>query len=581
MRRGVTIRKRRRVGFATRGEFWFDAHTASRAVDIIETHCHYIDHLRPEMVGRPIRLEPDQKFRVEELFGWKRKDAAEPADCSRQYRTLYLEEPRGNGKSTEAACIVIVVLYQDHEAGGQIYSAASELDQARIIFNIAKELILGDETMSRRVEILKDSIYLPAWGTVYRPIPASHKSKHGLNAHCIVVDEVHVHEDRELIDVLRTSQVKRRQPLEIYTTTAGFDQTSICWELHKRAKSIIKGDLVDDTFLPFVYGATIKDDWTSPKVWAKANPNLGVSVKPEYIAAECKRALQIPAYRNNFQRLHLNIWTLQQDMWIDPARWAACRGIVDTKAMEGFECYGALDLASTKDLACWLLLFPIKTGEKEKRNVIPRFDSPRERGQWFDAVRKGKLKPEQIDVETRRYLVAPRFYMPEDNIAERVERDKVKYDVWAEDGFIIATPGPIIDYDYIRNDVGEDGKRYDIKEIAIDRWNATQITTQLAGDGFEVFFHGQGFASMGQPSRDFEAMVHAKRMVHNANPVLDWMIGNVAVEIDAAGFPKPHKGKSTEKIDGVVCVVMALGRTMLAETAPTVKIPSGYTVVTV
>jgi len=581
MRRRVTVKKRPRVGFSTRGDRWFDKKTAARAIDLIETHCRYIEHLDPAMVGRPIRLESHQKFRIEELFGWKRKDHDDPELCTRQYRTLYLEEPRGNGKSTEAACIILVILFQDREASGQIYSAATEMDQARIIFNIAKEMVLTDEGMAKRSEILKDSIYLPQWGTVYRPIPASHKSKHGLNASCIVVDEVHVHEDRELIDVLRTSTVKRRQPLEIYTTTAGVDRTSICWELHQRATKIISGDLVDDSFLPFVYGATLKDDWTDEKVWRKANPNLGVSVKLDYLKTECKRAQETPAYQNNFKRLHLNIWTTQQDLWIDQKRWDDCRGIVDPKALEGHECFGALDLSSVLDLSCFLLLFPVSTGKKEMRDVVPQFDTRKDRIKWFEDYRHGKVKPEQIEVEKRRFLIEPKFYIPEENIWERVERDKVPYDAWVRDGFVTATPGPIIDYDFIRYDVNEAGEKYDIREIAIDRWNATQITTQLAGDGFEVFFHGQGFASMGQPSRDFEAMVRAKRIVHNSHPVMDWMIGNVAVKIDPTGFPKPDKSSSTERIDGVVCGIMALGRAMLAETDAGTEVPSDYEVLVI
>lgn len=578
MRKRNTVKKRRRVGYSGKGDYWFDKQAAADAIDLIETFC---THVEGEFAGRPVRMEEDQKFRIEEVFGWKRKDSSDPTECTRQYRTLYLEVPRKNGKSTEAACIALVVLFLDREPGGQIFSAATEMDQARIIFNIAKQMVLNNEAMNSRVEILKDSIYLPKWGTSYRPIPATHKSKHGLNASCIIVDEVHVHEDRELIDVLRTSTGARRQPLEVYTTTAGVSRDSICWELHERATKIIDGELVDDSFLPFVYGASLKDDWTSEKVWKKANPHLGVAVKLDKIRSECERAVQTPAYQNNFKRLHLNIWTTQQDLWIDPRRWDKCRGIVDIKSLEGQECYGALDLSSTLDLSCFLLLFPVTTGQTELRDIVPDFESKRERIQWYEAYRDGKLKPEQIEVEKRQFLIWPKFYIPEDNVWERVNTDKVPYDRWIEEGYVTATPGNIVDYEFIRYDINHAGEVYDIREIAIDRWNATQITTQLAGDGFEVFFHGQGYASMGQPSRDFEAMVRAGRIVHVAHPVMDWMIGNVAVEIDPAGFPKPHKGKSTERIDGVVCGIMALGRAMLAEADAATSLPSDYEVTAV
>ena len=313
----------------------------------------------------------------------------------------------------------------------------------------------------------------------------------------------------------------------------------------------------------------------------RANPNLGVSVKPDYLRTECKRAIETPAYQNNFKRLHLNIWTTQQDLWIDQRKWDECRGIVDIKSLEGQECYGALDLSSTTDLSCFMLLFPVETGEKELRDVIPRFESKKERIQWYEGYRDGKVKPEQIEVEKARYLLWPKFYIPAENIWERVNSDKVPYQQWVDEGYVTATPGNIVDYEFIRWDINHAGEDFNIKEIAIDRWNATQITTQLAGDGFEVFFHGQGYASMGQPSRDFEAMVRAQRIVHMAHPVMDWMIGNVAVDIDPAGFPKPHKGKSTERIDGVVCGIMALGRTMLAEADASTVIPDGYEVLVV
>jgi phage terminase large subunit-like protein len=577
-RQRVTVKKQTRVGFSTKGKFWFDKCAAADAVYVVE---HYCRHIEGDLAGELIRLQPHQRFRLEELFGWKRKDAALPADCSRRYRTLYLEEPRKNGKSTEAAYIAVCVLFCDKEPGAQLYSAATEKDQARIVFNMAKAMIEADEELDSRAECLKDAIFLHEWGSVYKPLSSDAKSKHGYNCHAFVCDEVHVHGDRDLIDVLRTSMGSRRQPLEIYITTAGVSRESIGWELHQRAAGIIKGDLVDDSFLPFIYGATLKDDWKSPKIWKKANPNLGVSVREDYLAQECLRAEQTPAYQNTFKRLHLNIWTSQQDLWLDMDRWEACKGKIDLETLQGQPCYAALDLSSTTDLSAFGLLFPRPTGKKETRDIVPRFDTRTERVQWHDAVRDGKLQPEQIEVEKHEFVLIPRFYVPEDAIERRTGEDKVPYDAWVRDGHLIATPGAIIDYDFIRADINEAGEEYDIQEIAIDRWNATQITTQLAGDGFEVLFHGQGFASMGQPTRDFGAMVLDKRVVHDGHPVMDWCISNVAVDIDPAGFPKPNKGKSTERIDGAVVAIMALGRAMVVEADQGTEIPEDYEVVAI
>lgn len=577
-RRRVTVKRRRRVGFSTKGRFWFDKDAAAAAVEFIETFC---THVKGELAGEPLELRPDERWMVEELFGWKRKDAAEPGQCTRQYRALWYEVPRKNNKTTLAAAIALVLTFLEPEPGGEVYSAAADKDQARLAFNTAKAMVTNEPELASRSATFKDSIVAGKSGTAYKPVSADAETKHGYNASGLIVDEVHVHRTRDLIDTLRTSVGSRRQPLEVYITTAGVDRTSICWEMHQHAVRVIDGTAVDDALLPVIYGATLKDDWKKPEVWRRANPGFGSSVKEEYIRAECERAKSTPGYQNAFKRLHLNIWTNQRDLWLDVARWESCQGEIDLKALAGRRALGGLDLSSTTDLSAFLLAFDFDTGEREERDVTPAFSSRSERLAWFEAVKDGQVTPERVEVPVYEYVLLPFFWMPEENVRERVERDAVPYDEWIRDGWVKTTLGNIVDYDVIRRDINDLGDRYDIAEIAIDRWNATHITTQLAGDGFTVFWHGQGFASMGQPTRDFEAFVRAKRIRHGAHPTLDWMAGNVAVDYDPAGYPKPNKAKSTERIDGIVAAIMALGRCLVHESEAATEIGEDYEVMMV
>ena len=520
-KRRVTVKKRKRAPYSKRRRFWFDEQAAHEAVDFIQSFC---SHVKGEFAGERIQLTPHDRFEIEELFGWKRNDHTDPAHCTRQYRQLWDKRPRKNAKSTLAAAIALYVLFCDGEPGAEVYSAAGDREQAGIVFDIAKTMRDQCDHMRQNSQVFgghgghKRSIIFG--NSFYRVLSADAFTKHGLNAHCIVVDEVHVQRNRDLVDTLRTSVGSRRQPLEIYITTAGYDRNSICYELHDYAEKVIAGVIKDDSFLPFIYAADEKDDWTDPKVWAKANPNLGITVKKEYLEQECRRAQNTPGYQNTFRRLHLNQWTEQDVKWLDLARWDKCKPAC--KAPEARKVWAGLDLASTTDIAALALLV-----------------EPDEDGIWD---------------------LYGRFWVPEENLHARVKRDRVPYDVWRRDGLLRATEGNVIDYDVIRQDINDLGESFNIVEIAADRWNATQIITQLEGDGFVMVPFGQGFASMGAPTKEFEVLVNKGIVRHGGNPIYRWMASNVAVKMDPAGFLKPDKSKSSEKIDGIVAAIMALGR---------------------
>jgi phage terminase large subunit-like protein len=490
-------------------EFWFDDKEAQRAVDFF-AEC--LTHTKGEWAGKPFALDPWQQTIIRDIFGWKRKDG------TRKHRTVFIEIPRKAGKSTLAAGIALYLLFADREMGAEVYSAAADRDQAAIVFETAKAMLLKSDLLRNNGDAYKRSILYPKNGSVYRVLSADAHTKHGLNAHGIIFDELHAQPNRDLWDVLTTSTGARQQPLTVVITTAGYDRQSICYEVYDYACKVRDKIIEDDTFYPAIYEAKQDDDWTSVETWKKAHPGLGVSIKEDYMAAECAKARQMPTYENTFKRLLLNIWTEQDTCWIQREKWEACKG--ELPDFEGAACFAALDLSTTTDITALSLVFPVA----------------------------GK------------FYVKPFFWVPEENIRQRVKRDRVPYDVWARQGFIEATDGNVVDYDLIRARINELGARYNIKEIAIDRWNATQISTQLSGDGFKVVAFGQGFASMSAPSKEFERLIVGRDFLHDGNPVLSWMASNVSVSQDPAGNIKPNKARSSEKIDGIVATIMAIGR---------------------
>ena len=508
-------------------EFVFDEAAADRAVRFFET-C--LTHTKGEWAGQPLKLSPWQADRIiRPLFGWKR------ADGTRRYRTAFVTIPRKSGKTTLAAGIALYLLLADDEPGAEVYCAAADRDQAAICFDAAKGMVDASPALQKRVQPYKRALAVPGTGSTLKVLSAEAYTKHGLNASGIVVDEVHAQPNRDLWDVLTTSVGARRQPLTIAITTAGFDRHSLCWELYDHACKVRDGVLTDDAFLPVIYEAGADDDWKLPATWRKAHPGLGISVKEEFIAAECLKAQQMPTYENTFKRLMLNIWTEQATRWLPLDAWDKCGG--QQPDLDGRECFAGLDLSSTTDISALVLAFPVA-----------------------DVV----------------HLVSF-FWVPREGVHKRARRDRVPYDQWIEQKHIEATDGAVIDYDVIRARINALAERYRIREIAIDRWNATQLATQLTGDGFEVFAFGQGFASMTGPSKELEKRILGRQINHGNNPVLRWMASNVAVEMDAAGNIKPSKARSTERIDGIVAGLMALGRVIATqETGPDRYADSGF-----
>lgn len=509
----------------------YDREKADRAVNFIKS----LKHSKGRWYGHSFNLMPWQEKIIRDIFGTVNKNG------TRQYRTVYIEVPRKNGKTELAAAIALYLLFADRESGAEIYSAAGDRDQASLVYNAAQSMVMQSPALLRRCKIVDSQKRIVYYKTqsFYRVISAEHTTKHGFNAHGIIFDELHIQPNRDLWDTLTTSVGSRTQPLMVAITTAGYDRNSICWEIHDYALKVLSKIIDDPTFYPVIYAADENDDWEDEKVWFKANPALGIFRSLEEMRALCRKAKEIPALQNTFKRLYLDIWTTQETRWMDIKKWDATAGMVIEDKLLGKECFGGLDLSSTTDITAFVLVF------------------------WADGILK----------------VLPYFFIPEDSIQERVKKDGVPYDVWVKQGFIYATPGNVIDYKFIEDKIDQLARRFVIKEIAFDPWNATMLTQRLTDNGMRMVEVRQGFASLSPPTKQLEALILQKKLNHGGNPVLRWMFDNVMVKQDASGNIKPDKEKSKEKIDGIVALIMAVDRAMRNQNTDSVYETRGVKVI--
>lgn len=495
-------------------KFYYDKKSAEKAISFIETFC---THTKGELAGTPLYLEKWQKKIVGDLFGWKQENGL------RKFRTAFIMVSRKNGKSTLCAALGIYMTFCDGERGSEIYSAAGDRSQAGIVHEIAKQMISNNVELSKRAKIFRNSITYESKGNFYQAISSDSKTKHGLSANCVIFDELHTQPNRSLWDTLLTSTGARREPLCIAITTAGYDRQSICYEVYNYAKQVEEKIIEDESFYSAIFEADDSMDITKESTWKKANPNYGVSLKKEYMKRESQRALDVPSYLNTFLRLHLDIWTDSVTAWIGTKEWEACQGEIDMESLKGKDCWAGLDLASTRDLSALVLLF--KEGEK--------------------------------------FITIPYCFIPRENAIKRSERDKVDYVTWLKNDHLYATEGDVADYNFIKEKILELGSLYNIQSIAYDRWGASQLVLDLINDhGVPMSPFGQGFRSLSAPSKSLEKEILSQGIIHNGNPVLKWNISNVVMEEDSAGNIKPSKKRSSEKIDAVVALVMALGEFM-------------------
>lgn len=494
----------------------YEKRFADHAVNFIQA----LKHTKGEWSGKNFELLPWQNGIIRDLFG-----VIKPDGC-RQFITAYIECPKKTGKSELAAAVALYLLAGDQEQGAEIYGCAADRQQASIVFDVACQMVRQSPTLNRIIKIIPSQkrLVYPPTNSFYQVLSAESITKHGLNTHGVVFDELHAQPNRRLYDVMMFgSGNARKQPLYFLITTAGSDRHSICFEVHSKAEMILRGKIHDPAFYPVIYAATEKDDWTSESVWKKANPSLGVTVDISKFRSACLSAKQNPAEENLFRQMYLSQWTKQSVRWMPMEKWNNCKFAIDEEDLYGRVCYGGLDLASTVDITALVLVFPPRTSDEK-------------------------------------YIVFPYFWLPEETLELRVRRDHVPYDLWHKAGLVMVTEGNVTHYEEIETFVGLLKEKFDIKEIAYDRWNAAQIVQRLGEMSITMVPFGQGFASMSSPTKELMKLVLEQRLNHGGNEPLAWMADNVTVRTDPAGNIKPDKEKSTEKIDGIVALIMALDR---------------------
>lgn len=495
---------------------YYDKEYADFAVAFIESLCH----TKGTWAGKKFELIDWQEQIIRDLFGTLKPNGY------RQFNTAYIEIPKKQGKSELAAAVALLLTCGDGEQRAEVYGCAADRQQASIVFEVAADMVRMCPALSKRVKILasqKRIIYIPT-NSFYQVLSAEAYSKHGFNIHGVVFDELHTQPNRKLFDVMtKGSGDARMQPLYFLITTAGTDTHSICYETHQKAKDILDGRKIDPTFYPVIYGADENDDWTDPKVWEKANPSLGITVGIDKVRAACESAKQNPSEENSFRQLRLNQWVKQAVRWMPMDKWDKCAFAVNEEQLEGRVCYGGLDLSSTTDITAFVLVFP-PCDEEDK------------------------------------YIILPYFWIPEDTLDLRVKRDHVPYDVWERQGYLQTTEGNVIHYGYIEKFIEKLGERFNIREIAFDRWGAVQMVQNLEGMGFTVVPFGQGFKDMSPPTKELMKLTLEQKIAHGGHPVLRWNMDNIFVRTDPAGNIKADKEKSTEKIDGAIATIMALDR---------------------
>jgi phage terminase large subunit-like protein len=510
--------------FAQAGDFTFDEIAAQFAIDFIQECCR---HVKGPKGGQQLVLEPWQKAVVANLWGWKRPDG------TRRFREALVYIPRGNSKTTLAAAFVCLELFTNKEPGAELYSAAAERDQARLCFEVVAGMIRQEAELSKRAQVYKYSIVVD--DRSYKAISADAGTKHGFNVQFLVNDELHAQRTPELTEVLMTGMGKRTQPLCIHLTTADYErENSVCNQKHDYAKRVAANSLDansginDPSFLPVIYEAALEDDWTDEKTWAKANPNLGVSVPLDYLKRECKRAQDDLAYRPTFHRLHLNIRTRQRNAAIAPEKWMACGRVFDEEDLAGRECGAGLDLSAKLDLTAFVMCFPEADGT---------------------------------------FKLLSRFWIPRETALKAERDDRIPYAAWQALGQVKLTDGQSVDYSVVEADILADCKRFQVERLYYDPWNANATRTRLEDHRVTMVEFSQNLRQFNEPTKEFLKLIIEGKLHYKINGALTWCAHNMQVYTDASGNIRPTKPSEGEcgKIDGCVAAIMALDAAMKLE----------------
>lgn len=494
--------------------WYFDKKAAMRAIHFIEK----LKHTKGEWAGQQFRLEPWQQFVLWNIFGWKN------ADGTRRFRYAYIEIARKNGKTALSAGIGLYMLFADGESRPEVYSAATVKDQAKICFSDAVEIVKATD-LKNYLTPYRNSIVYELKGGTMKPLSSDYGTHDGLNPSCGIIDEFHAHKDSGMFDVIKSAFGARRQPLMFIITTAGFDKSGVCYAYRENVIKVLRGVNEDDSLFGIIYTLDDKSEWDDPKMWIKANPNLGVSLSADYLADQVKDAKNRPEAVRNVMTKNVDLWVDAERTWILDDVWQKCISTTAPADLKGCACWGGLDLSNVSDITAYVLLFH----------------------------------------ENDRFQLLPHFWIPEEKMLEKIRKENINYDKWVAEGYVAVTPGNVIDYDFVKADILRIVADYDLRTSAYDRWNSSQTIIDLQNEGMECNPFGQGYGSMSAPTKEFEKLVLTGKLEHFGNPVLRWMLASTLVKTDPAGNIKPDKEKSTQKIDGIVASIMALGEWMTAQ----------------
>jgi phage terminase large subunit-like protein len=525
--------------------FRFDAEQANFVAAVIER----LPHVKGDKERQLIELEPWQCFIVTQAFGWIHSGGLR--DGLRRFRKLYIEVGRGNGKSTLISGIAIYMLSCEGQA--DVYCAATTRDQAKIVWKDAHAMVGGSIAIPAKTRAMVDqlgiechanSIIIPSKNSKFVPMSSEASTADGLNISLGILDECHAHPTRDLWDVISTGCGKRANSMLLGITTAGFNRSSVCYEQHGYVKKVLQEVVKDESLFGCIWAADEEDDWRLPEVWKKANPNYGISVDPSYLEDQARAAEIEAGLQNTFRTKHLCQWVSASSAWMDMRVWDNCTDKIKLEDFAGEECYIGLDLASVSDLVSKIYLFPVKIQNKDQ----------------------GSSHFKEME---QCYYMFSTNYLSE--AAIRVGKN-AQYDGWATRGYITQTQGDVTDYGQVEDELSEDLKKFKVKAIAFDPWQAQQMMQRLMAGGANVVEVRAGAASFSEPMKELERLARTKRLHHDGNPVLAWAASNVVCYVDKKDNIYPNKEAPENKIDPIVAAIMAMSQAML----DVIKGPSIY-----
>lgn len=494
--------------------YYYDKEAAEIRLEFYKL-CH---HYKGEFAGKSVEPELWQCFIQGCVFGWKRK-----SDNLRRFSEVYEQIAKKNGKSTDAATTALYCMTVDGESGAEIYSAATSRDQAKIIFETARQMISKSPELKSFVNVLANNINVPATASKFEPVSKEAGTLDGRDVYVGLIDELHAHKNREVYDILKGGTVARLQPLIWVVTTAGFNVNGICRERYEYSKKVLEGVLEDDTLFAYIAQPDEGDDILDPKNFIKANPNLGVSVKIADLKTKAKQAKEIPAAYNQFACKHMNMWVSSFSAWLKMDKWInSGKGIdVSKNDLSHKRCYCGVDLSAKLDLTSVILDFPLDDGY---------------------------------------YAIIHHSFIPEATMIEKEKKDNVPYSAWVRQGYLTAIPGEVIEQEWIMQYIETQAKKYNIVEIDYDPWNASEFGQRMENNGFVCVEVRQGVYSLSEPMKDIERLAVQGKIIHYDDPVLKWAVSNVTASADSNGNIKPDKSKATQRIDPAAAMITAHSR---------------------